>query len=308
MLRYRVAYAHNSIVLNEHLSTLGVLDKTKLKDTIVLDERPMMDPAFRDLRDPLHLAQGGVLGRVHKGMLTVALRGRILVPDATQQAKLGDRERAIRAAFDPYLCYRDSPLTDGAYAFDFSDVTTDTATYGTTGPGGMGIIPLRYYLRPLAMPRVGETLRDGASRPFSLALVAADPRMYEQSQPSYDLNPLGVYTPQTIPNGGTAPAPVVVDIHMSGAGASNFTITRGGVSFVLDLTGLSNGQIVRVVMETSGPFGIGKTVKVGTVDAFSRKTSAANTWLDLPAGGAAWTLANRTNVNHAFVTTCIARA
>lgn len=303
MLRYRVAWGHNTYVLNEHLSTAGVLDKTKLKDTVLLDERPIMDPAFRDLREPLHLAQGGVLGRVHKGPLTFVLRGRILVPDVSQQAKLGDRERALRAAFDPYVCYDDSPATDGAYALDFSELTADTATYGTGGPGGFGILPLRYYARPAAQPRVGELLRDGASRPFSLGLIAPDPRVYEQTEQT------ALAGGASIVNRGTTAAPCKLTVTMSGAGNANTIFTVAGRQFRLNLSGLVLNDVVVVVMETCGPYGVGRTVKLNGVDAFSRKVSDAASWLVVPVGtSAAMTVSPSTGISSAQLAWYSARA
>jgi hypothetical protein len=310
MLRYRVAFAHNAFVLNEHLSTAGVIDKTKVKDTIVLDERPIMDPSFRDLREPLHLAQGGVMGRTHKGLLTLGLRGRIIVPDTTQQAKLGDRERALRAAFDPYGCYFDSPATDGVYALDFSDVTADTATYGTGGPGGAGIIPLRYYVRPQALARVGETLRDGASRPFSLGLIAPDPRMYEQAEQTLVLTP-GAPTGNVI-NRGTTAGPLKLTVVMTGAGSAGFQVqlaaALGTINFRLDLSGLVNTDTVVVIFETCGPYGLGKTVKLNGADAFTRKVTDAASWLYAPVGTTSVTISSATNVSTATLAWYSARA
>jgi hypothetical protein len=291
MIRYQVAYGHNAFAFNAHLNADGSTNLANLKNTAVLDEA-IVTPGYRDLRDPYHLAQGGALGRVHKGLLVVRMRGRLRGGDATQAAFVADKERALRAAFDPYLCSIDSPTTEGAYAFDFSSDTTDTATYAT------GRIPLRYYLRPAAQPETAETLDQGGDLPFRLALVAADPRLYEQTEQTLVLTPGG--PAGAVVNRGTTPAPMKATIAVSGAGAANFTITRTGsgpaVAFVLDLTGLIATDGIVVLFETSGPYGVGKTISKttpgGNSDAFSRKTSSPATWLNAPVGSTTFTITN----------------
>lgn len=287
MLRFPATFGHNAFAFNQHLNPDGTTNTALVNDTVVLDER-RINPSYRDLRDPLHMAQGGQLGRVHKGMTLITLRGRIQAPNATQQRSLGDRERALKAAFDPYQCYRDSPSTDGAYAFDFTEETTDTVTYAG------GLILARYYCRPTSQPVTDEGLLNGTSRPFSLALIAGDPRMYEQGEQTLVLSP---GTPSgAVVNRGTTQAAIKATILMSGAGNAAFTITRGGVAFILNLAGLVNGDSVVVIMETCGPYGEGKTVKLNGVNAFSRKTSTPSTWLDAPVGSTTFTISNTTNV------------
>ncbi len=286
MLRSKVTFGHNALVLGEHFNADGTIDRTKVNDTIVLDER-ISDPSFRDTRDPYHLSTGGALGSVHKGLAFWRLRGRILVPDQTQQSRLSDRERQLRAAFDPDLCLRDSPSTDGAYTLDWDELTADTVTYPT------GRLPQRIYARPAGQPQIIDRINDGTVRQFALGLVAPDPRIYEQALGSVSVAAAG---PASVVNRGTVPAPLRITITMSAAGANNFTITRSGVAFVLDLTGLVNADEIQVVMETCGPFGIGRTVRKNGVAAFARKTSGPTTWLDAPAGTTSFTHANTTGI------------
>jgi hypothetical protein len=291
MLRRQVTFAHKSYVFNEHLDANGAVDPTKVKNTVVLDgrENPV---AFRDLRDPYHLAQGGSLGRVHKGFLDLNFVGRIEVPDATQQASLADREWALRAAFDPYLCLLDSPSTDGAYALDFFEPTLDTTTYPT------GWVPLRYWARPTRQPRVQERLASRTSLPFGISLTAPDPRAYEQTEQTLVLSP-GSASGNVV-NRGTVPAPLKATIVTTAAGASNFTIARGGVSFILDLSGIGSGaHTIIVVMETCAPYGEGRKITLDGARKASLKTSSPATWLDVPPGTTSFTISNHTNV-----TTC----
>lgn len=288
MKNSRASFAHKSLVLNEHYTAADppVLDRTKVQDTIIVDQL-LIRPAYRDLRDPLHLGQGGTVGRVHKGMLSLSLQGRILVPNATQVASLEDRERALRLAFDPYECYRDSPSTEGVYALSWLDPTTDTTTYPT------GWIPVTRYVRPVGQPETLWSMTDGPQRRWTVALVAPDPRLYDTTNGSLAATVAG---PNNLTNKGTIPGPLKVTITMSGAGATNFTIARGGVSFVLNLSSMANADVVVVTMETCGPFGIGRRITKNGSDAFSLKTSGPTTWLDVPAGTTEFTHANTTNI------------
>jgi hypothetical protein len=286
MLRSRATFAHKSLVLNEHYTsaTPPVVDQTKLLDTITIDKL-IVRPQYRDVRDALHLGVGGTAGRVHKGMLLLSMSGRILVPAGSQEAKLTDRELALRLALDPYECLRDSASTDGVYAFDWQAPTADTVNYPT------GWLALRRYLRPLSQPETLEVVTDAAARQWSCGFVAPDPRLYEQAVQSST----GAPGSRNLTNKGSIPAPLRVTLTMGGAGASNFTITRSGVSFVLDLSGLSAGNTVVVVMETSAPFGR-RIVTLNGAEAHNRKTSSPSTWLDVPSGTTSFTVANTTNI------------
>jgi len=299
MLGFPVTFGHGSFTFNEHLDAAGAVDTTKVHNTVVLD-RARWIPNYRDLRDPYHLAQGGALGRVHKGVLALVAEGRIEVPNATQLASMSDKVRAMRAAFDPYQAYLDSTVTDGAYPLDYTERTTDTATYPT------GRILLMRYMRPNLQPTFEERLTDRTQQPWSVVLIAADPREYEQTEQTLALtigSPSG-----NVVNRGTTPAPVKVTIVMSGAGASNFTITRGGVAFILDLSTMIASDSVVVVMETSAPYGAGRRITKNGTDAFSLKTSAVNTWLDGPVGTTDFTITNTTGITSCTLAWHSARA
>jgi hypothetical protein len=287
MLQSRVTWGHGSFLLNGHFNTDGTIDRTKVQNTYVLDNRSF-DPAFRDTRDPYHLSQGGALGRVHKGMAFLPLRGRILVPNTSQQSSLTDKELALRAAFDPYLCYLDSVATEGAYTLDWDELTADVTNFPS------GRMPLRLYARPVATPRVQEGISDGPTRAFSLALVAGDPRRYRQVQSTLVLSP---GTPSgSVANIGNVPAPLKATIVMAGAGSATFTITRSGVAFILDLSGMVNTDTVVVVFETAGPYGRGRLVTKNGTENFALKTSAPSTWLTAPIGSTTFTISNTANV------------
>ena len=287
MLRSRATWGHGSFVLGEHFNADGTIDTQKYNNTVVVDDR-ISDPTFRDVSDPYHLSTGSALGSVHKGRTFYRLRGRILVPDATQAASLSDRERALRAAFDPSLCLTDSPATDGAYTLDWDELTTDTVNYPS------GRLPQRIYARPAHQPQIIEALRDGTVRQFTLGLIAPDPRIYAQAETTLVLTP-GSATGNVI-NLGTVPAPLKATIVMAGAGSATFTITRGGVAFILTLVTMVNLDSVVVVFETCGAYGRGRRITKNAVDAFSLKTSAVSTWLNAPVGTTSFVMTNTANV------------
>jgi len=58
-----------------------------------------------------------------------------------------------------------------------------------------------------------------------------------------------------------------------------------------------NTDVVVVIMETCGPFGIGKSIKKNGVSAFALKTSGATTWLDAPVGTTSFTHTNTTGIS-----------
>jgi hypothetical protein len=288
VILYPATYAHGSFAFNAHMNADGTENEDYVDTTVTIDRRRILT-SYRDTRDALHLAQGGTLGRVHKGMTLIQLLGRIQAPDETQAASLSDRERQIMSAFDPAMCYQDSPSTEGAYAFDFSEATLDTSTYPT------GIMALRYYCRPTERPSLEEKISEGGWRNYALSLVAPDPRCYEQTLGTVTLTPGS--TSATCYNYGDVPSPLRATITMGGAGSGSFTISDGTLSFVLNLAGLSNGNVVVANMETCGPFGRGRRVTLNGADAFSRKTSGATTWLSGPgASSKTYTISNTTNV------------
>jgi hypothetical protein len=299
MLAYPITFGHRSFQMNQHLDASGATVAANVQNTVIVDRR-RVEPTFRDGRDVLHLARGGTLGRAHKGMTYLSLQGRILAPNTAQAATLADREREMMAAFDPDLCYFDSPTTDGAYAFDFSSPTADTTTYPS------GLILLRWYARPSGFPTMDEVQAEGPVRRWSVGLVAADPRLYEQTEQTLVLTPASA-TGNVI-NRGTVPAPVKLSILMAGAGATNFTITRGGVSFILNLSTATAGQTIEVVMETCGPYGRGRYITKAGVETFSLKTSSPSTWLDAPSGTTSFAMTNHTNVTSATLAWRSARA
>jgi hypothetical protein len=287
VLQSQVTWGHSAFIFNEHIGASAmVVDETKTSDTFKLSQRTF-DPAFRDGRDPYHLTQGGALGRVHKGLGSLSLRGRLIVPDTTQLQRLADRELAFRAAFDPDVCYRDSPTTDGAYALAWREWTGDTTNFAS------GKRPVQLFCRPAGSPQLVERTEDRSSREFAVSLIAADPRLYAQTESVLNLSP---GTPSgALANIGTVKAPLKMTIVTSGSGSATFTLTRSGVSFGLDLSAVGAVTIV-VVFETCGPYLRGRLITVNGVENFTIKNTNPDTWLDVPVGSTTFTIANTTNI------------
>ena len=300
-MRSRVTWGHKSFAINEHYTAANppVLDITKVNDEVTIDKF-LVRPDYRDTRDALHLGQGGTAGRVHKGFLTLSMMGRILVPNASQTATLADKETALRLAFDPYECYRDSPTTEGVHALDWYEPTTDTTNYTT------GWIAVRRYGRPMAQPETVWSKEDRSNRQWAVGLACPDPRLYEQTVAQTTVTT--PFASTNLVNKGTIAAPLRATITMSGAGASNFTITRGGVSFIVDLSGMAAAGVLIATMETCGPFGRGRRITKNAVEAFNLKTSGPTTWLDVPAGTTAFTFANTTGITSILLEFYHARA
>jgi len=286
----RATYAHKTLVLNEHYSgDPPVFDRTKAQDHIGID-RLVIRPQYRDTREALHLAQGGTAGRVHKGMLSMQAQGRIIVPNVSQLASLEDREKALRLAFDPYECYRDSPTTDGCYALSWLEPTLDTTNYPT------GWMNVTRYVRPVAQPETQWTINDQSYRRWSVGLVAPDPRLYDTALGSA-LVTGGAWTASVV-NRGTIPGPMRVTITMAAAGSATWFFMPAGVpTLELNLSGMVNNDVVVVVMETCGPFGIGRSIKKNGAPAFGLKISGPTTWLTAPVGTTTFSISDATGIS-----------
>ena len=97
-----------------------------------------------------------------------------------------DKAQDLFEAFSPTITYDSDSANAGFIAFDFSQPTANVATWPASAyPNG---IPMRYYLRPLEGPtyaierdKDGGSLTSGRVKPFSIPLIARDPRKYLQS-------------------------------------------------------------------------------------------------------------------------------
>jgi hypothetical protein len=290
MLTRQATWGHGSYTFNEDRTSTGAVDPTKDDDRATLLQ-VRRSPGFRSQRDVYHLTQGGSPGRIVKGLLALQLSGALKVPASQDQmGDLNDREAALRAAFDPTLCDHDSPTTFGVYTFDFYEATNVV--------GYSGWIPLRAYCRPESGVEITDQVNDQDNRAFGVTLVCFDPRLFEQTEVTRTLTPSTLSG--TLINAGNSPSPLKATITMAGAGAANFTITRGSTTFVLDLSACANHDVVTVVFEACAPYGK-RAVSLNGVEKFALKVSPVTpTWMDVPIGTNTFVISNTTNV-----TTCV---
>jgi hypothetical protein len=291
MLRYQVFF--RSYTFNEHLDNItGNLIAGKAEDTTTIDE-VVSTPSFRDIREALHLAQGGTLGAAYKGIRYLRVSGRIIVPASGSEidaaARLADKERALRAVLDPYLCDLESPVTDGASQLTWREDTKLVTPYGSP-------LPLTMWVRPTSQPTIAARLADRRTRTWSVIFAAPDPRIYIANIASLTLTP-GSPT-GGLTNYGTTPAPLRLAIATSSsAAAANFTITIGGKSFIVNCNGVAPGTTVFVNCDPySGPFGRGRTILVGTTEAPDRRVSSPGSWLSVPPGNTTAQITNTSGI------------
>jgi hypothetical protein len=296
-------WGHNSYVFGEEFNTDGSLDSAKVDDRAsLLRVRPAV--GFRSQRDVYHLGQGGTPGRILKGLAALQLSGVLRVPAGTNQiAALNDRERLLRVAFDPALCDHDSPTTFGVYTLSWYEPTALA--------GYSGWIPLKVWGRPETGVEITDQLDDQDNRAFGITLVCFDPRMFETTEVTATINGTPTWS-KTLANAGNCGAPLKATITMSGAGASNFTITRGSVTFVLDLSTCLASDVVTVVFENSAPYGrrtITRTRSAVTTEIYALKTSPLTPdWMDVPPGTNTFALTNTTGITSCVLGTYSARA
>lgn len=295
-------WGHNNYVFGEQFDTDGdVLPASADDRASLLQVRPAV--GYRSQRDVYHLGQGGTPGRILKGLAALQLSGNLRVPNSpTQIAALNDRERLLRAAFDPSLCDHDSPTTFGVYAFSWYEPTAVV--------GYPGWIPLKVWGRPETGVEITDKVDDRDNRAFGVTLVCFDPRMFEQTEVTATINGTPSWS-KTLTNAGNCAGPLKAVITMSGAGAANFTITRGSATFVLDLTTCVAGDVVTVVFENCAPYGrrtITRTRSAVTTEIIALKTSPLTpTWMDVPPGTNTFSLTNTGGITSCVLGTYSAR-
>jgi len=156
----------------------------------------------------------------------------------------------MAAAFDPDAVTRDNPDTFGFLPLDFNVPTADTVNFPTE------LMPCRYYVRAEEAFEPPYSQYAGIAVPFSLPLMAADPRRYLQAASS--LTGAGV-ADNSIATVWSWPTLTIV---MSGAGSATFQIanTEASGTLTLKLSERTNGDSVAVDMER-------RSIKVNGVDA-----------------------------------------
>jgi hypothetical protein len=221
----RLAVTYNSLTLN---SPTDAKDDTYQLDIII----PVTSVA--QVVEPHPSSDGSEAFTPYKTQRIVRLLGEIRAPTL---AKLFDKMKGLASACDPALIAYNNP-TDSFLALDFSVPTTDTTTYAT------GLVPSRYYARPMRLPEPVVSSYTGLSAMFTIDFLMRDPRRYLQ-------------TAVTLAGAGTAantaadyPSWPTITITMAGAGNAAYAIANSttGKSLVLNLSGASNLDVYVVDM------------------------------------------------------------
>lgn len=276
-------FTYGSWTGNRHRTTAGDYDRTYEKDTDVVKVFDFARLVTRDQREGSHQRIGGDLGIATEQFRFLAL---IVQIKRSSHAALEDALSTFERAFDVQEAQIDSPSTRGIRAFSFY---TPTAQAGYTSP-----VRELYFARPDTMPQFRRVESGGKAIIASTQLICEDPRRYLYTAESIAWSPLS--SPATLPNWtatiGRLVHPILT-IVMSGNGASNLTIADGTRSLVLDMSAAGAGTF------TVDSFT--QRIYKGSADADDLRTSDPDTFPLVPAGGASWTMTNRTNVTSASV-------
>jgi len=236
--RTRIAHVYNGLTINQRIGGSN-------KDIVEVNSvRPQTQ--VQHIREPREYESGlEAYGAFKRGKLLI-LQG---VIRAASWGALYDRVEEVAAAFDPDVVSRDNPDTYGFLPYDFDVPTADTVNFPT------GLMPCRYYLRAEQAFEPPLSQYAGMAVPFSLPLLAADPRRYLQSSSSLAGAGAADNSLATVWSWPT------LSIAMSGAGSATFIIanTEASGSLTLKLSTLVNGDAVSVDMER-------RSIKVNGVD------------------------------------------
>lgn len=165
----------------------------------------------------------------------------------TSVADMHDKIEALNAAFDPVVATEadDSDFDIGFWPFTFSVPTANTDDYAT------GLIPMQYYARAMQLPVDRVSKFEGHSTPYTILLMAIDPRRYLQTTESEVRTNAGAMTlDNSLAKFSSWPT---VTIALTGAGQSKLTLQRVADadtrSLVLNLSSYGNGDEIVIDME-----------------------------------------------------------
>lgn len=288
------------LTLNEHRDTSGVIDPTKVDDTILVDRFDFSTITFRDQRDGMHLLLGGDLGLVSSEFRFVSLLGKVL---GSTGAKFEDKVAKFLGAFHPESDVLRSPTTRGVLPLDFYCPTEEV---GYTSP-----VREVFYGRPVGIPSIFERRGDGLGAQFAAEIICPDTRRYLYTPESKACNSGNSWS-IALPNWTTlmgADTAGVITLVLTGAGSSNCTLryvdTAQAITtdLVLDLTGIGSGSHTIVIDMAK------MTIKEGSTKKASLRTSAVDTfWRIGPGGGTFSVPTGRTNLTSATIAYRQARA
>jgi hypothetical protein len=266
------------LTLNQHRNSDGSLNDA-ITEYIRVNRFDFSRLQVKDQREPLHLVPGGDLGDATDAFRYLSLSGMV---EASNEAKLQDLVGWLFQTFDVEEAQLASPATEGISPLTF---TCPTEIVGYTPYQAE-----QFLARPAGYPAVYEERSSGFSKAFAVELVCADPRRYRQTLTTVTLNSGNGFS-QSCPNWDTNVGRYVhpiVTIVTSASGAANFTLTLNSVAFVLDLSGVGAATVVVDMLL--------QTIKIGATHRADLRTSAVNTFLSIPKGGATATATNTASV------------
>jgi len=290
---------YRTLVLNPHRTAVGGYDKTYETHTIRVDTFDYSRVQLRDQREALSLVTGGLLGDATESFRYISLTGSIIAPTGSE---LEDDIARFLQTFDLEESIIASEATKGITALTFT-CPTDIVNYSPYQAE-------KFMVRPAGYPVIRERRSGGSAVPFALELIAEDPRRYRDAQTikvlisgalaSQHGYAIGVQCPNWNSSVGRQVSPLVT-IVMAGSGASNFTLSDGVTSFVLNLSGSSNNDVITVDMATA-------IIRRNGAMAASLRTSTVDTFLAIPRGGVYIGANNTTNVTSCTISYYEARA
>lgn len=224
----RLAHTFNGLTINS--------PDDDPKDCIQID-RITPQTTVDSLIEPHQNREGSEAWGARKTGRTIQVLGSIRAPTL---GRLHDQMKALAAAFDPDLATHVSPDTQGFLPYDFDVPTLDTENYPT------GLVPSRYYVRALQVPEPSISYDGGYVAQFALMLFMHDPRRYLQTESTFGA--VAGNADNTLADYRSWPSAIIT---MTGPGNVAATLTNAtlGMSLVLNLSGLSAGDVVVVDME-----------------------------------------------------------
>jgi len=295
---YDFPQGYRGLVLNEHRTAAGALDRTKERDTIRVDRFDFSRLQQRDQREPLNLLTGGDLGDAAAAFRYLSVAGTI---KAQTGMDLSDKIAAVLQAFSIDEAIGENPTTGGLSPFTFTDVSRFDTGQGTaytdkTLAAQTGFyVPEQFMARPAGFAIITGRRSGGDAVGFAVELICADPRRYIQAAKAIVLNAGNGYS-ATCPNWSSVmgwAAPFVATIVMAGNGAANFSLDVAGDgigALVLDLSAIGAATIV--VDSSTG------LITVAGTHRADLRTSTAETavFARIPRGGNVASATNTTNV------------
>lgn len=224
----RLAHVYNGLTLND--------PDDPPNDTIEINS-VLPQTNIDSIIEPHPNREGSEAWGARKTGRTIRIGGVIRSPSL---ARLHDQMKSLASAFDPDLATQTSPSTQGFLPYDFSVPTDDTANYPS------GLVASRYYARAMRLPEPQIDYGSGYAASYTIDLFMRDPRRYLQTVSTF-----GASSGNADNRKADYRSWPSITMTMAGPGnvAATLTNTTLGMSLVLNLSGLSAGDVVVVDME-----------------------------------------------------------